>query len=100
MGAPIPHHFLVHPNANALVAQWRALCDDPLIQALPYKVETNQRGQLLMSPARNYHSLVQAALAARLTQLAHANGITGASATECAIVTHGTSRLNTSCAFS
>ena len=87
MGAPIPHHFLVHPNANALVAQWRALCEDPLIQALPHKVETNQRGQLLMSPARNRHSLLQAALAARLTRLAQLHGIRGAAATECAIVT-------------
>ena len=87
MGAPIPHQFLGQPNASALVAQWRALCEDPLIQALPYKVETNQRGQLLMSPTQTLHSRQQSKIVKLLQKLADARALAGESIAECALLT-------------
>ena len=34
---------------------WQEVCDDPHLQDLPYKVELNRFGQILMSPASNEH---------------------------------------------
>lgn len=39
----------VHPMT------WEALCDDPRFQDLPYKIELNGRGQIIMSPTTNFH---------------------------------------------
>ena len=35
---------------------WDEICDDPALQDLPYKIETNQYGQIIMSPAKGWHS--------------------------------------------
>ena len=32
--------------------QWQDICDDKLLQDLPYKVELNQWGQIVMSPRK------------------------------------------------
>lgn len=34
---------------------WDEICDDPALQDLPYKIETNQYGQIIMSPAKGWH---------------------------------------------
>ena len=34
---------------------WEEVCDDPALQDLPYKIELNQWGQIVMSPARARH---------------------------------------------
>jgi len=34
---------------------WKQICADPALQDLPYKIETNARGQLVMSPTHQYH---------------------------------------------
>jgi Uma2 family endonuclease len=41
---------------------WQDLLDNPQLQNLPYKIELNERGQILMSPTTNWHSLYQAEL--------------------------------------
>jgi hypothetical protein len=58
MGSRLPIE-VTSPTPEAMTALWEALCDDPMITDLPYKVETNQRGQLLMSPTSTPHSVWQ-----------------------------------------
>lgn len=43
-------------------AQWQDLIEDPSLQDLPYKIETNERGQLVLSPHTNRHSRLQEAI--------------------------------------
>ncbi len=38
---------------------WEALCKDPNLHDLPYKIETNDRGQIVMSPVFSDHSFYQ-----------------------------------------
>jgi Uma2 family endonuclease len=38
---------------------WDKIINDPLLQNLPYKIETNKFGQILMSPATNKHGIIQ-----------------------------------------
>lgn len=40
-------------------ARWEEITSDPSLRNLPYKVETNQRGQIVLSPHRNRHSAFQ-----------------------------------------
>lgn len=40
-------------------AHWEELVADPALNDLPYKVETNHRGQLVLSPHKNWHSFTQ-----------------------------------------
>ena len=42
--------------------QWHELVRDPSLQSLPYKVETNERGQILLSPHSNRNSKQQEAV--------------------------------------
>lgn len=39
--------------------QWQDICDDPQLQDLPYKMELNHWGQIVMSPAKSIHSVLQ-----------------------------------------
>ncbi|MEF8941057.1 MAG: Uma2 family endonuclease [Salinivenus sp.] len=43
-------------------AHWQEIVGDPSLRDLPYKVETNERGQLLLSPHSNRHSKLQTRL--------------------------------------
>lgn len=38
---------------------WDEICADPNLRDLPFKIETNGRGQILMSPARAWHGEFQ-----------------------------------------
>ncbi|MBE9204109.1 Uma2 family endonuclease [Synechocystis salina LEGE 06099] len=63
--------------------QWQQICDDPLLQNLPYKIELNQWGQIVMSPARVKHGFFQNRIGSLLESL-----LTGGEViTECAIQT-------------
>ena len=42
--------------------RWTEIAADPVLQDLPYKVETNARGQPILSPHANRHSRLQKAL--------------------------------------
>jgi len=42
-----------------LVAEWKNLMENPFFNDLPYKVELNKFGQILMSPASNRHGILQ-----------------------------------------
>jgi len=42
--------------------RWHEIVHDPVLRDLPYKVETNEHGQLVLSPHKNRHSKRQKAL--------------------------------------
>ncbi len=45
------------------------LCDDPILSELPYKVETNKQGQIIMTPHSTFHSDYQWEIAFILKKL-------------------------------
>jgi len=45
---------------------WQEICDNPQLRDLPFKLETDRWGHIVMSPASNRHSLVQGAVQALL----------------------------------
>jgi Uma2 family endonuclease len=47
------------PSADTHQARWHEIVADPQLQDLPYKVETNRRGQIVLSPHKNEHSFTQ-----------------------------------------
>ncbi|MEM1115085.1 MAG: Uma2 family endonuclease [Bacteroidota bacterium] len=71
----------------AEVLTWERLCSDPefaYLQNVPAKVETNARGQILMSPTRFRHGFYQKRIARLLDDL---GGGLGESITEVAVET-------------
>ncbi len=45
---------------------WEEVCKDPNLRDLPYKIETNEWGQIVMSPAYQKHGAYQAEVAGLL----------------------------------
>lgn len=62
---------------------WDEICADRSLQDLPYKIETNRHGQIVMSPAKFWHSSRQGKIAHLLGNL----GREGMISTETAIQT-------------
>lgn len=63
--------------------QWSEVLADPTLQNLPYKLELNEKGNIEMSPASNFHGYLQSELVWLLrSQLQHGRVIT-----ECSIDT-------------
>src|SRR5436309_2686392 len=48
---------------------WAEACRDKNLQNLPYKIELNRQGQLIMSPTRNKHGFFQGEIAYLLRTL-------------------------------
>lgn len=46
--------------------EWSEVIDNPVLRDLPFKIELNKFGKLLMSPASNFHGRIQGRLAATL----------------------------------
>lgn len=62
---------------------WKEICEDPTLQDLPYKIETNRFNQIVMSPAYNWHGGFQSEIAGELrSRLKEGRVIT-----ECAVET-------------
>ena len=59
---------------------WQEVVAHPSLQNLPFKIELNEWGQVVMSPTKLYHSAFQAGIARLLPE-------TGTVLTECAIKT-------------
>ena len=55
-------------------ALWHRALSDPSLQDVPYKVETNAQGQLLLSPHKPQHSIAQTRLIRLLDDLAPDDG--------------------------
>ncbi|MDD2761422.1 MAG: Uma2 family endonuclease [Methylomonas sp.] len=64
--------------------RWSDVLNDPSLRNLPYKIELDEHGRILMSPASNRHGIQQAKLVRLLAQMLHDGEI----ATECSIGTH------------
>lgn len=60
--APLTH--------EALAERYRELCRDSRFENLPGKIELDTWGRILMSPASNYHGVLQGRLCQRLAPLA------------------------------
>ena len=63
--------------------EWLDVIHDPTLKNLPFKIELDRFGKLLMSPASNKHGIVQSRISAGLTQK-YPQGVT---ITECSIQT-------------
>ncbi len=68
---------------------WEAVCTDPNLKDLPYKIELNARGQIIMSPAKLYHGRFQNEIGYFLKTLA----THGKVVTECAIKTTDSTKV-------
>jgi Uma2 family endonuclease len=62
---------------------WAAVIEDQSLQNLPYKIETNRFGQIVMSPASNRRGINQA----KITTWLGTFGAPGAAITECSVQT-------------
>jgi Uma2 family endonuclease len=62
---------------------WQEVCEHPSLQDLPFKIELDENGKILMSPAKVYHSFFQSEIAFLLHSLLK----DGRTLTECAIKT-------------
>lgn len=63
---------------------WQQLCQDPTFQDLPYKIELNEQGQIIMSPTGLIHGKYQFKIGSFILKLMRQ---TGEVITECAIQT-------------
>ncbi|MCS3669321.1 hypothetical protein GGP77_003577 [Salinibacter ruber] len=54
--------------------RWNEITADPLLRKLPYKVETNHRGQIVLSPQKNRHTFQQKAIQKTLDDLLSGGG--------------------------
>ncbi len=50
---------------------WQQVCDDKTLHDLPYKIELNQQGQVIMSPASVRHVFFQAEIMSLLRDNRH-----------------------------
>jgi len=48
---------------------WAELCDNPKFQDLPFKIELNRAGQIIMSPTKNTHGYYAAKIARLVKEL-------------------------------
>ena len=62
---------------------WQEVCADPHLRNLPFKIELNEYGQVVMSPVKVYHSAFQGKIGTLLDRL-----LDGYILDECAIATH------------
>ncbi|MDQ2696267.1 MAG: Uma2 family endonuclease [Pseudomonadota bacterium] len=62
---------------------WQELCNRPDLHNLPFKIELDEQGRIIMSPVKVYHSALQGEIAAIL----RLNRKDGRILTECAIQT-------------
>lgn len=53
---------------------WHRALHDPQLQDLPFKIETNEYGQLVLSPHKPRHSLLQSRILAQLLRHVKADG--------------------------
>lgn len=60
----------VQPLSLAELRQrWRQMAVDPLIKAIPFKIELNEKGSIIVTPAGRRHSFFQAFVTGELMRL-------------------------------
>lgn len=55
--------------------EWANIIDNPFLKDLPFKIELNKWGKILMSPANNNHGRLQYEVAARIDRYKHSGKI-------------------------
>jgi len=68
---------------DEILETWETLCRDPHLRGIPYKVETDEFGRVLMSPTKNYHAF----FASRINRLLEKLLANGETANELAVRT-------------
>jgi putative restriction endonuclease len=63
--------------------RWLRMIEDPLLAAIPYKVELNEKGAIEVSPASNRHAVLQAFVTSEL----RGRRPDGTTMTECSVET-------------
>jgi hypothetical protein len=63
---------------------WQEVCEHPDLKNLPFRIELNERGQIVMSPVKIIHSFYQGEIEHLLRSLTES----GTAMPECAISTH------------
>ncbi|MCL5405674.1 MAG: Uma2 family endonuclease [Deltaproteobacteria bacterium] len=63
--------------------EWREVLEHPSLKNLPFKIETNKWGKIMMSPASDLHGIYQSRIVRTIGRLAKE----GETATECPIQT-------------
>ncbi len=63
---------------------WQEVCEHPSLQDLPFKIELDELGRIIMSPVKLYHSMLQSEIEFLLRSLLKS----GKPLPECAIKTH------------
>ena len=53
---------------KAILEHWQHVLKDETLRDLPYKIETNERGQIVMSPVTKRHTFLQYLIAKELEQ--------------------------------
>ena len=48
---------------------WEEVCEHPSLRDLPFKIETNRYGQIVMSPAKNQHGYLLGKIVGMLSRL-------------------------------
>jgi Uma2 family endonuclease len=66
-----------------LTVKWQELISDPFFRDVPYKVELNKFGQILMSPASNRHGILQFKVGNKISE----SRKSGVIVTECSVLT-------------
>jgi Uma2 family endonuclease len=80
--APAMMGYRLH-DSGAQTMNWQEICAHPALKDLPFKLETDRWGHIVMSPASNRHSWLQAEIQTLLRQLASG----GSAVVECSIET-------------
>lgn len=62
------HNELASGQGGGTVGRmnWQQVCADKSLADLPYKIELNRQGQIIMSPSRSKHSIYQGRLVRKL----------------------------------
>ncbi len=68
---------------------WQEVCEHPSLRDLPFKIELDEFGRIIMSPVKLYHSFFQVRIATILERLL-SNGV---ALSECAIKTSGGTKV-------
>jgi len=68
---------------------WVELCNDKNLRDLPYKIELNRAGKIIMSPTRNLHGYFAGEIAHLLRKLMK----TGKTLVECAVETEDSTKV-------
>jgi Uma2 family endonuclease len=63
--------------------EWREVIEDPSLRDLPYKIETNEWGKIMMCPAADAHGAYQSEIVILINNLAKEGRVT----TECPVKT-------------